>query len=139
MSLSQQQVGNAFYVQHNNYYINIIVTIDASDSIAKLRETCQKLPECNKLVAGCLFLFLNNVAHHSEANRMSTNNLAIVFGQIVIRPKVESLESLLRHSPKINIILKTMIENYHAIIPVSTLEISPLQHYQRITHGQIGR
>eukprot|EP01024_Parvocaulis_polyphysoides_P071757 TRINITY_DN89788_c0_g1_i1.p2 TRINITY_DN89788_c0_g1~~TRINITY_DN89788_c0_g1_i1.p2 ORF type:complete len:157 (-),score=19.90 TRINITY_DN89788_c0_g1_i1:44-481(-) len=53
---------------------------------------------------------------------MTTNNLAIVFGQILLRPKEESLTSLLRHSPKITSILKCLVENYEDIIPGSSEE-----------------
>jgi hypothetical protein len=48
---------------------------------------------------------------------MNGNNLAIVFGQILLRPKVESLE-LLRHAPKITNILRILIEDYYELFPV---------------------
>ena len=78
----------------------------------------QKLPEVNKLTAASLFYFLSRVANAEKESKMTTNNLAIVFGQILLRPKVESLVSLLRHSPKITSLLKCLIENYGEIIPV---------------------
>lgn len=97
---------------------------DAPDINSKLRDLFDKLPRNNKLLAGCLFLFLSNVAKQSSENKMTTSNLAIVFGQILLRPKLESLESLLRHSPKITNILKAVIENYLAIVPVKLLSVS---------------
>ena len=89
---------------------------DQSDSKVKLKALVAKLPEANKLIAGCLFYFLSRVAEHEKT--MTTHNLAIVFGQILLRPKVESLESLLRHSPRITQLLKCLMENYSDIIPV---------------------
>ena len=76
------------------------------------------MPETNKLTAGCLFYLLSKVTKLQQESTSSTNNLAIVFGQILLRPKEESLTSLLRHSPKITAILKCLIENYEDIIPV---------------------
>lgn len=101
----------------HDLYQSFVDAADAPDCVSKLREICERLPRCNKLVAGCLFLFLNNVSRHSSENKTNTSNLAIVFGQILLQPKVESLESLVRHSSKINHIIKTIIENYHAVIP----------------------
>ena len=49
---------------------------------------------------------------------MNTMNLAIVFGQILLRPKVETLE-LLRHATKITHTLKFMIDNYYDVFKVS--------------------
>lgn len=54
----------------------------------------------------------------SEKNMMNTNNLAIVFGQILLRPKIETLE-MLRHAPKITSIVKMMIDEYWDVYPVS--------------------
>eukprot|EP01096_Ripella_sp_DP13-Kostka_P004360 TRINITY_DN1656_c0_g1_i1.p1 TRINITY_DN1656_c0_g1~~TRINITY_DN1656_c0_g1_i1.p1 ORF type:complete len:305 (+),score=147.68 TRINITY_DN1656_c0_g1_i1:50-916(+) len=101
----------------HDLYQSFVDAADAPDCVSKLREICDRLPRCNKLIAGCLFLFLNNVSRQSSENKTSTSNLAIVFGQILLQPKVESLESLVRHSSKINHIVKTIIENYHAILP----------------------
>ena len=95
--------------------------IDAPDCPTKLKDIFQKLPETNKLVAGCLFNLLSRVVAAESESKMIANNLAIVFGQILLRPKVESLTSLLRHSPKITSILKCLVENYDKIIPVSII------------------
>lgn len=103
-------------------YDEFIEAADAPDCAAKLKEIFQKLPEVNKLVAGCLFHLLSRVAEAETESKMTANNLAIIFGQILLRPKVESLTSLLRHSPKITSILKSMIENYSKIIPASPEE-----------------
>mmetsp|Transcript_1747 Transcript_1747/g.6228 ORF Transcript_1747/g.6228 Transcript_1747/m.6228 type:complete len:287 (-) Transcript_1747:90-950(-) len=100
-------------------YDAFIEAADTPDCKEKLKKIFARLPEPNKWTAACLFKFLSNVALQSSENKMTTTNLAIVFGQIVLRPKVESLESLLRHSPKITSLLKTIVENYDDIIPAN--------------------
>lgn len=91
--------------------------LDHADNRGQLRSLIQKLPPNNRLLASCLFLFLSRVCSESERNKMNSNNLAIVFGQILLRPKVESLE-LLRHAPKISNILRIMIDEYYDLFPV---------------------
>jgi len=98
-------------------YDQFIGAVDSGpDILGKLRQLVQKLPEANRVLAECLFLFLHKVAERYETNKMNTMNLAIVFGQILLRPKVETLE-LLRHAPKITHVLKCMIDNYYDVFP----------------------
>jgi len=84
----------------------------------KLKALMEELPETNKLSAGCLFLFLNRVAVQFNESKTITQNLAIVFGQILLRPKVESLNSLISDSPKISALLKHILEFYAEVVPV---------------------
>jgi len=99
-------------------YENFIAASDAPDVKAKLRDIVKKLPLHNRMIANCLFLYLSRVVTKSEVNKMTSTNLAIVFGQILLRPKVETLE-LLRHAPKITNVLKIMIDNVNDIFPRS--------------------
>ena len=84
-----------------------------------MKQTFHKLPDANKYTAGSLFLFLNKLAKNSAENKMNATNLAIVFGQILLRPRVETLETLLKNNiSKITSVLKTLVENFNEIIPV---------------------
>lgn len=103
-------------------YDNFIEVADTPDCKSKVKDIIQQLPEVNKLTAACLFYFLSRIAKQETQSKMTTHNLAIVFGQILLRPKVESLVSLLRHSPKITSLLKCIIENYDDIIPANNQE-----------------
>jgi len=103
-------------------YDEFIEAADTPDCKERLKATFQKLPPVNKLTAGCLFYFLSRVASCEDQSKMATNNLAIVFGQILLRPQVESLVSLLRHSPKITSLLKCLIENYAETVPADEAE-----------------
>jgi len=100
-------------------YDNFIAAIDDADPKHKLKEIVAKLPINNRTIANCLFAFLNKVAARSEVNKMTSQNLAIVFSQILLRPKIETIE-LLRHAPKVAKVLKVIIENVHEIFPFSS-------------------
>ena len=77
----------------------------------------EQLPPPNKALAEILLLFLVRVGEHSAKNKMTPANLAIVFGQILLRPEVETIESMMNAS-KITGIMKFMIEKFEKLFPV---------------------
>mmetsp|Transcript_15919 Transcript_15919/g.62203 ORF Transcript_15919/g.62203 Transcript_15919/m.62203 type:complete len:600 (-) Transcript_15919:85-1884(-) len=84
--------------------------------IESLSKLVEDLPAANKALAEILLLFLNCVGEHSGNNKMSPANLAIVFGQILLRPEVETIESMMNAS-KITGIMKFVIEKFDLIFP----------------------
>lgn len=60
---------------------------------------------------GDLLVFLRAVASHEAVNKMSTANLAVVFGPALLREEEDSLE-LLYYLPKINACTKKLIETF---------------------------
>jgi len=101
-------------------YESFIAAANASTAECKSRliKLIASLPAPNRALSECLFLFLHKMAALSETNKMTNNNLAIVFGQILLRPKIETLE-LLRHAPKITSVVRLMVEEYWEIFPKS--------------------
>jgi len=65
--------------------------------------------------------FLKEVNAHSEKNKMKVNALAAIFGSILMRPKIETLESSI-HIPLVNLITQVMIENLDSIIECTKTE-----------------
>lgn len=120
-------------------YDDFIEVADTPDCKSKLKTIINRLPEPNKWTAACLFKFLSNVANQSSENKMTTTNLAIVFGQILLRPKVESLESLLRHSPKITSLLKTIVEHYDDVLPANREEGQMIEEMISLKTGEPDR
>jgi len=55
------------------------VSANKQDAIFSLREILYTLPTCNHALLSVLFDLLHEVAQHSESNKMSVKNLAIVF------------------------------------------------------------
>ena len=54
---------------------------------------------------------------------MTPANLAIVFGQLLLRPEVETVESMM-NAAKVTGIMRFMIENFEKIFPVGFLSFS---------------
>lgn len=77
----------------------------------------EDLPAANKALAEILLLFLSRVGEHCDKNKMSPANLAIAFGPLLLRPEVETIESMM-NAAKITGIMKFMIENFEKIFPV---------------------
>ena len=55
---------------------------DEADRVREMGLVVQRLPAVNKAVAMRVLEFLRLVASHAEANKMTLENLAIVFGQV---------------------------------------------------------
>lgn len=86
--------------------------------IAALGKLVDELPPANKALAEILLLFLSRVGEHSSKNKMTPANLAIVFGQILLKPEIDTIESMM-NAAKVTGIMRFMIENFEKIFPVS--------------------
>ena len=83
--------------------------------LASVREVVQhELSESARRVLRKLLVFLKDVAAHEEENKMSSANLSVVFGPALLREQEDSLD-LLFYLPKINSVVKKMIENANSI------------------------
>ena len=60
-----------------------------NEYVPKLAEALAELPPENYITAKFLFSFLSNVAAHEEFNKMSSANLAVVFGPNLFRNRNE--------------------------------------------------
>ncbi|KAI9224334.1 Rho GTPase activation protein, partial [Blastocladiella britannica] len=59
-----------------------------------------RLPQAHLTTLHALVKHLARLAVHSEATKMDPSNLAIVFGPTLVRPKVESMETILNTEPQ---------------------------------------
>jgi Rho GTPase-activating protein 10 len=57
-------------------------------SVAGLLE---RLPAPNRALAQVLFLYLARLADHAHRNHMTSTNLAMIFGPLLLRPQHESV------------------------------------------------
>ncbi|XP_066471387.1 rho GTPase-activating protein 9 isoform X2 [Tiliqua scincoides] len=60
---------------------------DPKDRVSKLTELVQSLPQPNRDTLRYLLEHLRKVMEHSDANRMTTQNIGIVFGPTLLRPE----------------------------------------------------
>jgi len=66
-------------------------------------------------VLNYLMTFLSKIAKHNEENKMTSHNIAIVFGPTLLWAKTNTLESAM-DMPYINGAVKIIIENYEQIL-----------------------
>uniref|UniRef100_A0A672RM22 Rho GTPase activating protein 27 n=1 Tax=Sinocyclocheilus grahami TaxID=75366 RepID=A0A672RM22_SINGR len=72
-----------------NDFINGIKIPDYYSKIAHMRNLVRSLPPPNRNTMEALFCHLRKVIQHGDENRMSVQNVAIVFGPTLLKPEVE--------------------------------------------------
>jgi hypothetical protein len=99
-----------------------LLTYDLFDSfldIANVKEEMQphflqviisNLPQANRLCIAHLMLHLHEVQAHQNINLMTCENLGVVFGPTLLRPKVEDMEYM-KKVPQGNKVVAMMIEH----------------------------
>uniref|UniRef100_A0A671KJ45 Rho GTPase-activating protein 27-like n=1 Tax=Sinocyclocheilus anshuiensis TaxID=1608454 RepID=A0A671KJ45_9TELE len=73
-----------------NDFINGIKIPDYYSKIAHMRNLVRSLPPPNRNTMEALFSHLRKVIQHGDENRMSVQNVAIVFGPTLLKPEVET-------------------------------------------------
>lgn len=78
-------------------------------AMACMKEAWRSLPPFNQVLLTRLFFLLHEVSKHSEVNKMSPANLAIVFGPTLLRPEQETVETMLGDAESISRVMETYI------------------------------
>ncbi|KAM9416456.1 rho GTPase-activating protein 12-like isoform 4-T9 [Salvelinus alpinus] len=73
-----------------NDFINAIKCSDYKQRVNLIKDLIKHLPKPNHDTMQCLFKHLRRVIDHGEANRMTTQSVAIVFGPTLLRPETET-------------------------------------------------
>nr|XP_046148316.1 rho GTPase-activating protein 12-like isoform X4 [Oncorhynchus gorbuscha] len=73
-----------------NHFINAIKCSDYKQRVNSIKDLVKQLPKPNHDTMQCLFKHLRRVIDHGEANRMTTQSVAIVFGPTLLRPETET-------------------------------------------------
>uniref|UniRef100_A0A8C7JKP5 Rho GTPase activating protein 12 n=1 Tax=Oncorhynchus kisutch TaxID=8019 RepID=A0A8C7JKP5_ONCKI len=73
-----------------NDFINAIKCSDYKQRVNSIKDLIKQLPKPNHDTMQCLFKHLRRVIDHGEANRMTTQSVAIVFGPTLLRPETET-------------------------------------------------
>eukprot|EP01103_Thecamoeba_quadrilineata_P010384 TRINITY_DN2229_c0_g1_i1.p1 TRINITY_DN2229_c0_g1~~TRINITY_DN2229_c0_g1_i1.p1 ORF type:complete len:804 (+),score=171.11 TRINITY_DN2229_c0_g1_i1:671-3082(+) len=76
-----------------------------------------RLPSLNRLILGHLLHFLKRVSQESDVNKMTTDNLAIVFGPSLLRRKDSTPLSSAHENTYVNDVTKDLIECATELIP----------------------
>lgn len=62
-----------------------------------------ELPALNRQVLEVLLLFLSMVAAHAATTRVTQHELAIIFAPLVLRPRVETIESMMENNQRCSV------------------------------------
>ena len=84
---------------------------DEKERILLMQDLLKLLPEINFKVLMMLITHLHFVAQHKSQNKMDVENLAIVFGPVLLRPKVFDAETILADVTHVNETIATLIRN----------------------------
>ncbi|XP_041939394.1 rho GTPase-activating protein 27 isoform X4 [Alosa sapidissima] len=79
-----------FPYSHFNNFIAGIKIQDYHEKVSYMCELVRSLPAANHDTMEILFRHLRKVIEHGEENRMSVQNVAIVFGPTLLKPEMES-------------------------------------------------
>ncbi|XP_072234521.1 rho GTPase-activating protein 12b isoform X3 [Leuresthes tenuis] len=71
-------------------FVNAIKCSDYKQRANSIKDLIKKLPKPNHDTMQALFKHLQRVIDHGEANRMTTQSVAIVFGPTLLRPETET-------------------------------------------------
>lgn len=74
-------------------YSNCLKATTSPTFEADVQEILNKLPKENRDVLCFLLKFLEKVSQYSETNKMNCKNIGIVWGQNLLKPKVETMDS----------------------------------------------
>lgn len=99
-------------------YEIVIGSYKEDDKTSKelLSSSMQFLPKVNAILLYELLKLLKLISNNSEHNKMTTKNLAIVFGPNILKSKDESPELILQHMNTIPSILQILIDDYEYIL-----------------------
>nr|XP_020472224.1 rho GTPase-activating protein 27-like isoform X1 [Monopterus albus] len=79
-----------FPFSHFQSFIEAIKTSDYNTKLNRMYDLVKSLPPANHDTMELLFGHLRRVIQYGETNRMTVQNVAIVFGPTLLRPEVES-------------------------------------------------
>jgi hypothetical protein len=96
----------------DEFYQNKLAALSAAD---KLRALLQELPVEHYNLAKALFALLYKITKYSHINKMTANNLAIVFGPNILRSESETAMSQLKEAGSVTKVTELIINLYPEI------------------------
>ncbi|XP_056432711.1 rho GTPase-activating protein 27 isoform X1 [Gadus chalcogrammus] len=103
-----------FPFSHFNGFIAAIKSNDYNAKVSYMRDLVKSLPQPNHDTMKLLFGHLHRVIKYGNDNRMTVQNVAIVFGPTLLRPEVESA-NIAMHMVFQNQIVELVLNEYETI------------------------
>ncbi|XP_069799137.1 rho GTPase-activating protein 25 isoform X1 [Dendropsophus ebraccatus] len=95
------------------------MNIDEEKGHEELTKQIKLLPKENYNLLSFICRFLYEVQKNASVNKMSVDNLAMVIGVNLLRPKVEDPVALMRGAPQIQKLMTVMISRHEKFFPKS--------------------
>ncbi|KAG9355191.1 hypothetical protein JZ751_000029 [Albula glossodonta] len=96
------------------FFDDFISAIKSKQQLHSIKDLIKQLPKPNHDTMQVLFKHLRNVIDHGEANRMTTQSVAIVFGPTLLRPEMET-GSMAIHMMYQNQIVEFILMEYESL------------------------
>lgn len=109
----------------------------APDRTQRLKALVDQIPPIYRHSLVALLSFLKKVSEHSKTNLMSIANLATVFAPNLLRPRVESPESLVQDAVAVNTLMEALIQEQEVLFGTSTPTTSPGMSSGTFTPGAV--
>jgi len=117
-------------VDHYDNVMKIITRqrpLDHEGALKALSAALMQIPLNNKILLKYLCKFLNEVALHSDVNKMNATNLATIFCPCIVEPEVDDPALLAGTSPNRTTAVLDMISEFHIIFSAEEEDISDQQ------------
>ncbi|XP_063283490.1 rho GTPase-activating protein 9-like isoform X1 [Pelobates fuscus] len=108
-----------------NMFDEFVASIQISDTEERsetIKELVRNLPEPNYDTLKYVICHLKSVMEHSELNRMTTQNIGIVFGPTLMRPEKELFSNIAANMVYQNQVVEHFLSNYEEIFSASPEE-----------------
>ena len=105
-------------IPYNCYNSFLQMNLYGEQKIQETRKIMSEMPYAHKTLLKELLKLLSKVILKSNVNKMSSANVAIVFGPNLFRGQGSSMMSEIQDSQQINEVMKMLIENYHVLFEV---------------------
>ncbi|KAM4678317.1 rho GTPase-activating protein 25 isoform 2-T2 [Discoglossus pictus] len=106
----------------------------------ELMKQMSLLPKENYNLLSFICRFLYEVQNNSSVNKMSVDNLAMVIGVNLLKPKIEDPVALMRGAPQIQKLMTVMISHHEKFFPkTSDLPEEPIPQKSEFKKAQVPR
>lgn len=102
---------------------------DENEKVLRIFSLVENIPEVNLLILKHLLSFLNRVSRLSDINKMTVQNLAMVFGPNLLKPENDTPQTLMQDAARINEIVELLIKNENLLTHSTILKRSRASVY----------
>lgn len=106
-------------------FIDAQLIKNVEQRLSSISSVISNLPKANREILKRLAFLLSKINENSKQNKMTSNNLSIVFAPTLLRCRDNDLIKLLAHSQVANDLIGSFILEYNALFESSTLHETP--------------